>query len=65
MAQVQFPVVQDLSLLHTGAHPTCYQMGAGDLSPGIKMQRGDSDHLPPCSTEVMKGGAIPPLPNAS
>jgi hypothetical protein len=35
------------------------------LSPGVKQLGRDSDHSPPSSAEVKKGGAIPPLPRTS
>jgi hypothetical protein len=34
----------------------------GTLSQGVKRQGREADHAPPCSAEVMKGGAIPPVP---
>jgi hypothetical protein len=37
----------------------------GALSPGVKRQEREADHLPPSSAEVKKGGAIPPLPHIS
>jgi hypothetical protein len=33
----------------------------GALSPGVKWQVCEADHLPPSSAEVKKGGDIPPL----
>jgi hypothetical protein len=37
----------------------------GAVSPGVKRQGREADHLPPSSAEVKKGGAIPPLPHTS
>jgi hypothetical protein len=33
----------------------------GTISPGVKRQRPEADHSPPCTAEVKNGGAIPPL----
>jgi hypothetical protein len=65
--QVRFPAVQDFSLLHSaqtdiGAHPASYPMGTMGSFSGVKRQGREVDHSPPCSAEVQKGGAIPPLP---
>jgi hypothetical protein len=37
----------------------------GALSLWVKRQGRESDHSPPSSAEVKKGGAIPPLPHMS
>jgi hypothetical protein len=34
----------------------------GELSPGVKLQRRESDHCPPSNAEVKNGGGVPPLP---
>jgi hypothetical protein len=34
----------------------------GTISPGVKRQEREDDHSPPSSSEVKKGGAIPPFP---
>jgi hypothetical protein len=36
---------------------------AGALSPGVKRQGRETDHSPPSTATVKKGGAIPPLPH--
>jgi hypothetical protein len=35
------------------------------LSPEVKRQERETDHIPPCSAEVKKDGAKPPLRNMS
>jgi hypothetical protein len=51
MARVQFPAVQDFSLLHSvqtdsGAHPISYPVGTVGFFAGVKL------HLVPCSRKV-------------
>jgi hypothetical protein len=61
---------KELSLLHSiqtgsGAHPASYPMGTGGFFPGLKQPGCEYHHAPPCSADVMNGGAIPPLPHIS
>jgi hypothetical protein len=35
------------------------------LSPAVKRQGRETDHLPPPSAEVKNSGAVPPLPDMS
>jgi hypothetical protein len=69
MTRVQFPAVQDFSLLHSvqadfGTHPPL-QWVTGPLSPGVNRQKREFNQSPPSSAEVKNGGAIPPLPRMS
>jgi hypothetical protein len=41
------------------------QWGPGALCPGVKRLGCEPDKSPPSSTEVKKGGAIPPFPHIS
>jgi hypothetical protein len=58
-------------LFFTACRPTLgpsqppIQWVLGALSPGVKWQGREADHLPPSSVKVKKGGAIPPLPHMS
>jgi hypothetical protein len=68
---VRFPArARDSSPLHilqkgSGFHPASYQMGTGGFCSGVKRQGRETDNLPACSAEVIKNGAIPPLPHSS
>jgi hypothetical protein len=60
-------VFERFSLVHnfqacSATHPASYTGDVGVVSPGLKRQRRELDHLPPYSTEVKSGGAISPLP---
>jgi hypothetical protein len=58
---------QDSRLLHSiqtgsGTHPAPYAVcSEGAVSPGVKRQRREADHLPLSSAEVRNSGAVPPL----
>jgi hypothetical protein len=49
----------------SGAHKTLVKWELGALSPGVKWPAREADQSPPCSAELKKGGAIPPLPRMS
>jgi hypothetical protein len=60
---------RDFSLLHivhtgSGAHPASYAVGTKALSPGVKRQGLEADHLCISSAEVKNDGAIPTLPHS-
>jgi hypothetical protein len=68
-SEFEFRCGQEFSILHlvqTGSwvHPTCYPIGTGALSPGVKRLGREADRSPPSSTEVENGGAIPLLPHS-
>jgi hypothetical protein len=44
-----------------GSFPGPYPVGALDISPGIKKQWREGDHLPAFSAEVKNGGTISPF----
>jgi hypothetical protein len=52
-ARVRFPSAKEFFLLHSIHTDT-----------GAQRQGREADHSPPSTTEVKKGGAIPPLPYA-
>jgi hypothetical protein len=39
----------------SGAHPAFYPVSTRALSPGVKRQERETDHLPPPSTEIKNG----------
>jgi hypothetical protein len=65
--RIQFPAVQNFSLLHrvqieSGAHPASYTMCIGALPPGEQSGRGVKLTTRLHNAKVKKGGAVLPLP---
>jgi hypothetical protein len=49
----------------SGAHPANGWYPQGAVTPEVKRQGLEADHLPPSSAEVKNVAAIPPLPHIS